>query len=94
MIGVTSDLNDRIEHEFTTGWAGVTIINAQIHAQGQTIDSIQALPLEEKRDWLKSVDAGRKSLRAPTATGDATDRMRELMRDFLARGRIGAGQRQ
>ena len=79
-----------MEHKFTTGWAGVTVINAQIHDQEQTVDSIQALSLEEKRNWLKSVDAGRKGLTTPTAMGergDATDGMRAVMRAFLDRGR-------
>ena len=80
-----------MEHEFTTGWAGITVVNAQIYTQGQTVDSVQALSLEEKRDWLNLVNAGCKGLTAPIATGDATEGMRAVMRAFLARGRHNAG---
>ena len=56
-------LNTRIDQEFAAGWEGMTIVNAQIHSQGQTPASVKALPLAEKRDWLGSVTAGRKGLR-------------------------------
>ena len=59
-------LNTCIDQKFAAGWENMTIVNAQIHSQGQTPDSVKALSLEEKRDWLGSVTAGRKGLRVPT----------------------------
>jgi len=71
-------LNDRIDQEFAAGWEGMTMVNAQIHSQGQSADSIKALPLAEKRDWISSVDAGRKSLRV--CPPDDYAQMRDLLR--------------
>ena len=51
-------LNTRIDQEFAVGWANLTIVNAQIHSQGQTLDSAKVLSLEEKCDWLGSMNAG------------------------------------
>ena len=61
-------LNTHINQEFAAGWENVTIVNAQVHSQGQRPESVEALSLEEKRDWLGSVTAGQKGLRVPCAT--------------------------
>ena len=57
-------LNTRNDQEFAAGWDDLTIVNAQIHSQGQTPDPTKAISLEEKRDWLGSLTAGQKELRA------------------------------
>ena len=74
-------LNDRIDREFIRGWDGLTMVEAQIFSRGQTADSVKAMPLSDKRDWLNSVDAGRKGLRPVRAPADDNARMRALMRE-------------
>ena len=74
-------LNERIDREFSRGWAGLTMVEAQIFSRGQTAESVKAMPLPDKRDWLNSVDAGRKGLRPVRAPADDQARMRALMRE-------------
>ena len=64
-------LNTHIDQEFAVGWDDMTIVNAQIHSQGQTPASVKALSLAEKRDWLGSVTAGQKGLRVPLRNNHA-----------------------
>ena len=67
-------LNTRIDQEFAAGWDDLTIVNAQIHSQGQTLDSVKVLSLEGKRDWSGSVTAGWKGLWVPVRDDHAQTR--------------------
>ena len=58
-------LNTNIDQKFAARWENMTIVNAQIHSQGQTPASVKALSSAEKHDWLGSVTAGRKGLWVP-----------------------------
>ena len=72
-----AQLNTRIDQEFTAGWENMTIVDAQIHSQGQTPESVKALSPEEKRDWLGSVTVGWKGLQV-TLRSDCA-RMQRLL---------------
>ena len=74
-------LNERIDREFSRGWAGLTMVEAQIFGRGQTAESVKDMPLPDKRDWLNSVDAGQKGLWPICVPVDDQARMRTLMRE-------------
>ena len=74
-------LNKRINREFSRGWEGLTMVEAQIFSRGQSADSVEAMPLSDKRDWVNSVDAGQKGLWPVCAPNDDQARMRALMRE-------------